>query len=466
MEALIPEVLMNELNQLQQMVLTKRLPVLVLFEGSSGRVLGRVNSELIRCLEPRGVIYTHFDPTSYGGPIPILSFFQRMPGKGQIGLFDRSWYSSIIEQYNGNEKSKELEMMLEVSNGLERYLILNGVLLIKISLMVPPPSWKEFVDQYAPRASRKSFLSMDHIDPEKYNEKIFDKVYEKTNTDYAPWNTIQVKDVRTTVLETAETIMKAIRKRLVSELPVNALPEIEHTYANPRKEIDFDKKCPDYEDRIYELSEKLGELQTKLAQSDRSMVVCFEGWDASGKGSCIKHLCHALNPRGYDVYQTKAPVEEESNHTYLWRFIKGIPEKGHITVFDRTWYGRMMVEHIEGFCTEEEYRRSPVEINAFEQILTNSGTILLKFWLDITPEEQLARFEKRTDDQLKQWKITEEDWRNRAKWDAYSEHVDIMLESTNTEHAPWSVIEANNKKYTRVTVLETVVKALKKELKE
>jgi len=202
-----------------------------------------------------------------------------------------------------------------------------------------------------------------------------------------------------------------------------------------------------------------------LSVSGRSLVVCFEGWDAAGKGSCIKHLCHALNPRGYAVYQTKAPTEEESKHTYFWRFLKGIPDRGHITVFDRTWYGRMMVEHIEGFCTEEEYRRSPFEINSFERMMVSDGMILLKFWLDISPDEQLARFNCRMGDPLKQWKMTDEDWRNRSKWDEYDAHVDAMIESTNTDHAPWTVINAASKQYARVEVLRTVVSALKKELK-
>ena len=163
-------------------------------------------------------------------------------------------------------------------------------------------------------------------------------------------------------------------------------------------------------------------------------------------------------------FQTKVPTEEEISHTYLWRFLRGIPEKGRITVFDRTWYGRMMVEHIEGFCTEEEYRRSPAEINAFEKMIVNNGAILVKFWLDITSDEQLVRFNDRANDPLKQWKITEDDWRNRSKWDEYDEHVDIMMESTNTDHAPWVVVDANNKKRARVKVLETVVEALREEL--
>ena len=466
MHALIPDSLMNELNQLQQRILAKGLPVLVVFEGCSGRVIGRVNSEFIRCLEPRGVTYTHFDPKGPNGPRPIMDFFERMPSKGQIGLFDRSWYSAIIEEYALDKKEKELDNMLNVSNGLEGYLLTNGLLLIKILLRADECILKEYEDQYGPRVPKKSFLSMDHIDPEKYSEVMLTKIYEKTNTEYAPWHVIQVRDVEKTVIEAAEIIMRTIEERLESEPPTVVPPEIGRKFPNPRNEAKFDRKCHDYKDTIDELSEELGDLQMKLSMSDRSLVVCFEGWDAAGKGTCIKHLCHALNPRGYDVLQTKAPTEEESKHTYLWRFSKGIPQRGHIVVFDRTWYGRILVEHIEGFCTEEEYRRSPSEINALENIMVSNGAILVKFWLEITPEEQLMRFKKRADDPLKQWKITDEDWRNRSKWEEYDAHADVMMESTNTDYAKWTVVESNNKKYARVKVLGTVVDALKKELKE
>ncbi|MCL2148495.1 MAG: hypothetical protein FWH47_04055, partial [Methanomassiliicoccaceae archaeon] len=273
-----------------------------------------------------------------------------------------------------------------------------------------------------------------------------------------------VRGIGETVLETAETIAGRIRDRLAAGPPSHAAPEIERRYPNPRKGAAPPKKCKSYEETMSGLSDRLGRLQMDLSLSGRSMAVCFEGWDAAGKGSCIKHLCHALNPRGYEVIQTKAPTAEELAHTHLWRFCRGIPQKGRITVFDRTWYGRMMVEPAEGFCTEEEYRRSPFEINAFERMMTDSGVMLLKFWLDITPDEQLARFEKRAGDPLKQWKLTDEDWRNRAKRDVYEGYVDAMIESTNTENAPWTVVDANSKKHARVKVLGTVAGALERGL--
>lgn len=465
MHALISDEMISRLNQLQQAILSKDIPVLIIFEGSSGRVIGRVINELIRCLEPRGVTYHHFDPSDAKDPRSVLDFLQQTPRSGSIALYDRSWYSSIIDRYNEDEKKKELDRMLEMCNDFERYLIHNGVFLLKVMLKAAADAVKEYGSQYGPNGPKKSFLSLDHIDPVKYREVMFDRVFDKTDTVECPWNKILVRDLEETFTEAAETIASRIEQRL-SEEPSFTYPKIERELPNPRNNIELDRECEPYNKMMSRLSEELGELQMDLSKSDRSVVICFEGWDAAGKGSCIKHLCHALNPRGYRVYQTKAPTEEENRHTYLWRFCSGVPEKGHITIFDRTWYGRMMVEHIEGFCSEEEYQRSPSEINGFERSMVNNGTIVLKFWLDITQEEQLARFNSRMDDPLKRWKITDEDWRNREKWDSYDKHIDIMVESTNTEDSPWVVVESNNKKYARVKVLKTVVEALKKELKD
>ncbi|MDR1691194.1 MAG: hypothetical protein LBR42_05080 [Candidatus Methanoplasma sp.] len=464
MDALVPDDVVSRLNQLQQTLLKKQLPVLIVLEGSSGRVIGRVSNELMRCLEPIGVRYNHFDPADGGDSRFIFGFLRNTPGNGQIGIYDRSWYSFMIEKFNEDEKKKELDRMLDLSNDVERYLVQNGILLIKIFLKASESALKEYGSQYWPSEPRRSFLSMDHIDPAKFREVMLEHVYEKTDTEYAGWNKIEIGALEDTVLGTIETVIGSIERRLESK-PKFPHSNIERPYPNPRNG-DYGEKCDSYEDALKEVSERLQRLQMDLSLSDRSLVVCFEGWDAAGKGSCIKHLCHALNPRGYEVFQTKAPNEEELSHTYLWRFSKGIPMKGHITIYDRTWYGRMMVEHIERLCTDEEYGRSPSEINSMERMMTENGTILLKFWLEITPEEQLKRFKKRAGDPLKKWKITKEDWRNRDKWDDYDSHVDVMMESTNTEHAPWTVIEANEKKYARVSVLNAVADALERELKK
>ena len=191
----------------------------------------------------------------------------------------------------------------------------------------------------------------------------------------------------------------------------------------------------------------------------------FEGWDAGGKGGAIKRLTQALDPRGYAVQPVSAPNDLEKSHHYLWRFWTNMPKAGHFTIFDRSWYGRVMVERIEGFCSEEEWRRAYEEINHFEQELTERGAILLKFWLHISPEEQLRRFHERQNTPEKQWKITDEDWRNREKWPAYEQAVDEMLLRTHRAQAPWIVVEAENKKFARLKVLHSVINAVEEALK-
>lgn len=196
------------------------------------------------------------------------------------------------------------------------------------------------------------------------------------------------------------------------------------------------------------------------------MVLGFEGCDAGGKGGAIKRLTEAMDPRGYVVNPTAAPSAVEKNHHYLWRFWKDMPKAGHVAIFDRTWYGRVMVERIEGFCTKEEWQRAYKEINDMEAHLAHSGAIVLKFWMHIDKDEQERRFKERMENPEKQWKITDEDWRNREKWDQYEEAVNEMVIRTSTSYAPWIIVEGNDKYYARVKVLESVVTAIERRLKE
>ena len=196
------------------------------------------------------------------------------------------------------------------------------------------------------------------------------------------------------------------------------------------------------------------------------VVLGFEGWDAAGKGGAIKRLTEPMDPRGYVVNPTAAPSDLEKSHHYLWRFWRNMPKAGHIAIFDRTWYGRVMVERIEGFCTKEEWQRAYREINEMEESLVHGGAIVLKFWLQIDKEEQKRRFDARMENPKKQWKITEEDWRNREKWDLYEEAVNEMIIRTSTSQAPWIIVEGNQKYYARIKVLETVAEALEERLKK
>lgn len=209
---------------------------------------------------------------------------------------------------------------------------------------------------------------------------------------------------------------------------------------------------------------RLSQLGFQVYQRGRPVIIAFEGWDAAGKGGAIRRLTERLDPRGYVVHAIGAPSGEDAEHQYLWRFWRRLPEAGQIAIFDRTWYGRVLVERVEGFCSEDEWRRAYREINQFERQLVDFGTILVKLWLHISQEEQLARFEARRDTVYKSWKLTDEDWRNRDKWDEYEQAVEDMLLKTSTTVAPWTVVPANDKLFARNYVLDTVQAALEREL--
>ncbi len=219
-----------------------------------------------------------------------------------------------------------------------------------------------------------------------------------------------------------------------------------------------------YREQLIRYQVRLGELGFQVYQQQRPVIIAFEGWDAAGKGGAIRRLTERLDPRGYVVHSIGAPKGDDAEHHYLWRFWRRLPETGQIAIFDRTWYGRVLVERVEGFCSEEEWRRAYREINEFERQLVDFGTVIVKFWLHISEDEQLARFEARNETAYKSWKLTDEDWRNREKWDLYAEAVEDMLLKTSTTVAPWTVVPANDKLFARVFVLQTVVEALEQEL--
>jgi polyphosphate kinase 2 (PPK2 family) len=222
----------------------------------------------------------------------------------------------------------------------------------------------------------------------------------------------------------------------------------------------------EYKRELIRYQLQLRELAYQLYEQKRTLVVVYEGWDAGGKGGNIKRVTERLDPRGYEVFSIAAPRGDDATHHYLWRFWRRLkpPDEKQVLIFDRSWYGRVMVERIEGFCTEAEWRRAYREINEFERQLVDTGGIVVKFWIQISPEEQLRRFEGRRDTPYKEWKLTDEDWRNRQKWDEYEQAVKDMLLRTSTITAPWTVVEGNDKKYARVKALRTLVETLSKEL--
>ena len=304
--------------------------------------------------------------------------------------------------------------------------------------------------------------------------KMNEEMLEKTDTDYAPWVIIEAVDKDYAALKIVSTVMDRLEYELEHRRPEDG-KQAQRQESKTRERfkngvlsgIDLSKSLTEeeYKTRLKKLQKRLAELHSELYRLRIPVVIGFEGWDAGGKGGAIKRLTSNLDPRGYRVNPTAAPNDIEKVHHYLWRFWNSVPKAGHIAIFDRTWYGRVMVERIEGFCSEAEWRRAYQEINEMESHMANAGAVVLKFWLHIDKDEQERRFKERQANPAKQWKITDEDWRNREKWDQYEEAVNEMLIRTSTTYAPWIVVEGNDKRYARVKVLQTVVDALEKKVK-
>ena len=305
-----------------------------------------------------------------------------------------------------------------------------------------------------------------------------------TDTDYAPWTIIEATDRRFATTKIYMTVIQAMQEQIRRQKENSALLEktnniVEEVceekevqiaqYAENRfSEVSIlsktDLSCSytkeEYKQKLDKLQRKAERLHGELYRKRIPVVIGFEGWDAAGKGGAIKRLTEKMDPRGYVVNPTASPNEVEKAHHYLWRFWKAMPKDGHVAIFDRTWYGRVMVERLEGFCSENEWQRAYNEINEFEKELSDWGAVIIKFWVQIDKDTQLARFEERQNTPEKQWKITDEDWRNREKWDLYETAVNEMLKKTNTTYAPWHVLESNDKKYARIKALKIVIDAI------
>ncbi|MCL1905052.1 MAG: hypothetical protein FWG19_02885 [Methanomassiliicoccaceae archaeon] len=447
-----------KLRMMQHDFFDKGVPVLLLVEGCGCKGVGREIGDLINKLDPRGVEYSHFIPDSENeGRHRPMEYLTAMPAKGMLAIFDRGWYGQLFEtlRKQPERQKKGTENILE----LERFITDNGTKLVKMYLNIKNPLDADCEQEYEDcgRISMGGHRSQGY---DVNNENVASLLRE-TNTANAPWDIIEMRSRDQTLVDMIQTLVKRLETVHVPQ------PAGERTirYDNPRRNADLTKNAgEDYKKDLKRLSSELAELQCKLARTERSMVLVFEGWDAAGKGGAIKRVSNALNPRGYRAVSISAPSKEELSHDHLWRFCSKAPKDGMITIFDRSWYGRMMVEPIEGFCTPEEYQRSHSEMDLFERMLRRAGSIVLKFWMEIDKDEQLRRFEERMNDRMKNWKINEEDWRNRSKWNEYEKYADRMIELTNTPKAPWIVVESQDKKYGRIKVLETIVAVLKKEL--
>jgi AMP-polyphosphate phosphotransferase len=455
------------------------IPVIVVFEGWEAAGKGSVINRLVQRLDPRGFkVHPISAPNDEEKHRPFLwRFATRMPERGRMAIFDRSWYGRVlVERVEKIIPKNEWRQAYEEILQFERQMTDDGAVIVKFWMHIskkeqnkrfrkitadPSLSWK------VGKAEKRA-----HKQYAEYQDAVEDML-EKTSTVFAPWTIVEAEDYRygrAKVLETLLTeLRRALDERKEPEKKAPAvLPEEGATTRDTlldRVDLSQALEKPEYSDQLAPLQKRLRQLEHEMYLQRLPAVIVYEGWDAGGKGGNIKRLAERLDPRGYEVIPIAAPTGEELAHHYLWRFWEKVPKGGHLTVFDRSWYGRLMVERVEGFCTKSEWQRAFQEINEFEHMLASFGTVIVKLWIHISQDEQLRRFKEREVDENKKWKLTDEDWRNREKWPLYHEAVVDMLQRTSTTYAPWTIVEGNNKYFARIRALKTVVKALEAGLK-
>ena len=466
---------------LQREARAKGLPVMVVFEGWGASGKGTMISRLIQPLDPRGFkVFTIQAENEEEHMHPFLwRFWTKTPAKGRMHIFDRSWYRRVItEQMDAPMDQKRLDAAYHQILSFEEQLSADGTLIIKFFLHISADEQEKRLKKLERSSETKwrvTKADWKHFKQYKAYLPMYDHMLEQTDMSWAPWHVIEATDREYAAVKVMTIVAGMIEERLNEEnakesrshLAERAQEELPGTEETMRTtvldgvDVSLTMTKEDYKKRLSVLQKELTRLQNEMYLKRIPVVVALEGWDAAGKGGAIKRLTEPLDPRGYEVVPTAAPNDIEKAHHYLWRFWRAMPKDGHMTIFARTWYGRVMVERIEGFCSQAEWRRAYREINQMEQNLTDHGVIVLKFWLQIDKDEQERRFNERMEDPEKQWKITDEDWRNREKWDAYVKAVDEMILRTSTTYAPWTIVEADSKYYARIKILETVVRALK-----
>jgi polyphosphate kinase 2 (PPK2 family) len=469
------------LGELQRAARTASLPVVILFDGWDAAGKGTAINRLTQALDPRGFkVHPIFPPTDAERFYPWMwRFWTQLPAAGSIGIFDHSWYGRILyARVQKRLPRPRWEQAYQDIEEFERQLAQAGAVLIKLWLHISKAEQKKRFKRLeknpatAWKVTRADWR--DHRRYEKYAVAV-EEMLARTSAATAPWTIVEATDARYARVKVFETIANAIQAELdrraaapkpaLKPMATPAKSVLRRSTILDRVDLTVAVDRERYERELDQLHERLFLLEHELYIARTPAIIAFEGWDAAGKGGVIKRLTRGLDPRGYEVAPIAAPSTEEKAHHYLWRFWRAIPKAGHITIFDRSWYGRVLVERVEGFCTEDEWKRAFREINEFERQLADYGAAVVKFWLHISPQEQLRRFKERQRTPYKQWKITDEDWRNREKWPQYRIAVNDMLTQTSTPHAPWTILEANCKLHARVKALRTVADALEAALK-
>ena len=465
----------NRLYDLQMKIKEHKLPVLVLFEGWSAAGKGSMIGKIIKNIDPRFFkVATMSAPTEEETRRPFLyRYMKEIPEEGKFAFLDSGWMEQTAKDVlKGDLSGEDYEKRIESIRRFERQLTDNGYLVLKFFMEIDKEEQKTRMQKLLDKPDTSwRVTGFDKWQNEHYKkcEKVFDRYLKDTNLPTSPWYIIDAGNKKWAELQVLETLVSNIDTALQNQkhsvpIPQNVFPLVKMPKLS---EVNLSDKFIDekeYQQKLKVLQSRLGEFHNRLYRKRVPVIITYEGWDAAGKGGNIKRVTGALDPRGYEVHPIASPEPHEKARHYLWRFWTRLPKDGHIAVFDRTWYGRVMVERLEGFCSENDWKRAYNEINEFEKELHDWGAVIIKFWVQIDKDTQLERFTERQNNPEKQWKITDEDWRNREKWDQYEMAVDEMLKKTSTTYAPWHILESVDKKYARIKALKIIIKELEKVL--
>ena len=402
---------------------------------------------------------------------PMWRYWRRLPPKGKIGVFFGSWYTQpIVAHALKKSGERRFAESLEEIRRFERMLSDEGALVLKFWFHLTKKEQRRRLDElWHDKRTRYRVSKEDRKRAAHYDEfrETSERALNATHAADAPWIVLEGYDSRYRNFNAARALLEAIEGRLANERASEPQPAAAVDGSTPRRSSVFASldltRAIDKETYSVELAKqqrRLAELTRKRGFGKLSPVLVFEGMDAAGKGGAIRRVTQALDPRIYDVHAIAAPSDEERAQPYLWRFWRHAPRDGKFAIFDRSWYGRVLVERVEGFAKQSEWKRAYEEINDFERQLQEAGNVVVKFWLQISNGKQLERFQEREQTPFKRFKITQEDWRNREKWDDYQRAASEMIERTSTQISPWTLVEAEDKYFARLKVIRTICDAI------
>ena len=471
-EAEVPKLREALLDAQYDLKAANDFPVLVIIGGIETAGKSETVQTLNEWMDPR-FIHTHgfLLPTGEEAERPSMyRFWRALPPKGSVGVFFGSWYTvPLVSRALGKTNDDALRESIAEIRHLERMLHNEGVLVLKFWLHVTKREQDKRLRRLEKDPDTRWRVTKAHkLLAERYDEAvaIAETMIRETSTGEAPWIVVDGSDHRYRTLTVGRVLLEAMRRRLDSAARAQLVtaPPVVSQVDNVKliRELDLSQSLAkdEYRKELEEQQQRFGRKVRSKKFRKRSLILAFEGSDAAGKGGAIRRVTGALDARLYRVVPVAAPTEEEQAQPYLWRFWRHVPGHRGIVIFDRTWYGRVLVERVEGLCTEGEWMRAYDEINEFEEQLVENGAVICKFWLQIGKDEQLRRFQEREQTGFKRFKITPEDWRNREKWEAYEQAVADMVDRTSTRLAPWTLVEANDKYFARVKVLRTICRAL------